>query len=64
VVGDHDAEDGVAEELQALVGVVAGMLGAPGTVDQRGRQEVGGQVEPEALDELRKVWDRKRDERS
>jgi hypothetical protein len=64
VVGDDHAEHGVAQELQALVGLVAGVLGAPGPVDQRGGEEVGGQVEAEALDELRKVRDRKRDERS
>jgi hypothetical protein len=64
VVGDHDAEDGVAEELEALVARVAGVLGAPGAVDEGGRQEVGGEIEAEALDELGEPWDREGDERS
>ncbi len=34
VIGDDDAENGVTEELEALVGGVAGVLGAPGAVHQ------------------------------
>jgi hypothetical protein len=64
VIGDDHAEDGVAEELEALVRRVARVLGAPGAVHERGSQEVVGEVEPQTLDELRKVRDRKRDERS
>jgi hypothetical protein len=40
VIGDDHAEDGVAEELEALVRVVAGVLGAPRPVDERGSQDV------------------------
>ena len=53
VVGDDHAEHGVAEELEALVRGVAGVLRAPGAVHERGGEEVGGEVEAEALDQLR-----------
>jgi hypothetical protein len=45
VVGDDDAEDGVAQELEPLVRVVAGVLGAPAAVAQ-GALEEGGVTEP------------------
>ena len=51
VVGDDDAEHRVAEELEALVRRVAGVLGAPGAVHQGRREEVGIEVEAEALDQ-------------
>jgi hypothetical protein len=57
VVGDDEPEHGVAEELQPLVGGVAGVLGAPGSVHERRRQEVGCEVEAEALDELVQAGD-------
>ncbi len=61
MVGDDDAEDGVTEELEPLVGRVAGVLGAPGAVDEGRRQEVGSEVEAEALDQARKAGYRKVD---
>jgi hypothetical protein len=64
VVGDDDAEHGVAQELEALVGGVTRVLRAPRPVHERRREEVGWEVEPEALDELCQVRDRERDERS
>ena len=64
VVGDDHAEHGVAEELEPLVRGVAGVLRAPGAVHERGGEEVGREVEPEALDELREVGYRKGDGRS
>jgi hypothetical protein len=64
VVGDDHAEHGVTEELEALVRRVAGMLGAPRSVHERRSEEVGREIEAEALDELREVGDRKGDERS
>jgi hypothetical protein len=64
VVGDHHAEHGVTEELESLVRGVARVLGAPGPVHERGREEVGREVEAQSLEELRKVRDRKGDERS
>ena len=41
VVGDDQAEHGVAEELEALVRRVAGVLRAPRAVHERRREEVG-----------------------
>jgi hypothetical protein len=38
VVGDDEAEHGVAEELEALVRALTGVLGAPRAVDERGAQ--------------------------
>jgi hypothetical protein len=38
VVGDHEPEHGVAEELEALVRLVPGVLGTPAAVGERGRQ--------------------------
>jgi hypothetical protein len=64
VVGDHDPEHSVAEELEPLVRGVAGVLCAPRAVHERRGEEVGREVEAEALDELRKVRDREGDERS
>jgi hypothetical protein len=64
VVGDDHAEHGVTEELEAFVRGVPRVLGAPGAVDERGSEEVGLEVEPQSLDELREVRDRKGDERS
>jgi hypothetical protein len=61
VIGDDDAEHGVAEELEALVRGVTRVLGAPGPVHERRRDEVGSEVEPEALDQARQVRDRKLD---
>jgi hypothetical protein len=52
VVGDDHPEHGVTEELEPLVRGMAGVLGAPGSVHQGGRQEVGREVEGEALDQL------------
>jgi len=43
---------------------MAGVLGAPGAVDEGGGQEVGREVEAEALDELRELGYRKGDGRS
>ena len=51
VVRDDDAEDGVTQELQALVRRVARVLRAPGAVHEGGREEVRREVEAEALDE-------------
>ena len=45
-------EHGVAEELEPLVRGVAGVLGAPRAVHQGRGQEVGREVEAEALDQL------------
>ena len=56
VVGDDDAEHGVAEELEPLVRGVAGVLRAPRAVHESGGEEVGREVEAEALDELREAW--------
>jgi len=39
VVGDDQAEDGVAQELEALVGLGAGRLRAPGAVGEGQGQE-------------------------
>jgi hypothetical protein len=39
VVGHHQAEDGVAQELEPLVGLLAARLGAPGTMDEGPSQE-------------------------
>jgi hypothetical protein len=44
VVGDDDAEHGVAQELEPFVRVVARVLGAPAAVAQ-GALEQGGIVE-------------------
>jgi hypothetical protein len=52
VVGDDDAQHRVAEELESLVGGVARVLRAPRAMHQRGSEEVGREVEPEALDQL------------
>jgi hypothetical protein len=52
VIGHHDPENGVTKELQSLVGGVAGVLRTPGSVDQRRRQEVGSEVDAEALDQI------------
>jgi hypothetical protein len=41
VVGDDDAEDRVAEELQPLVRRPPGVLGAPRAVDEGGTEERG-----------------------
>jgi hypothetical protein len=41
-----------------------GVLGAPGPVDEGRREEVRREIEAEALDELREVRDRERDESS
>jgi hypothetical protein len=51
VIGDDDAEHGVAEELEALVGGVPGVLRAPGAVHECGREDLRREVEAEALDE-------------
>ena len=40
VVGDDQPEDGVAQELEALVGLLAGVLGAPRTVGQCLREQL------------------------
>jgi hypothetical protein len=64
VVGDDHAEDGVAEELEALVRGMARVLGAPRSVHEGRSEEVGREIEAEALDELREVRDREGDERS
>ena len=53
VVGDDQAQHRVAEELEPLVGVVAGVLGAPRPVDERRRQHVGAvEGDAEALGEF------------
>ena len=64
VIGDDHAEHGVAEELEPLVRGVAGVLRAPRAVHESGGEEVGREVEAEALDELRELGYRKGDERS
>ena len=61
VIGDDHAEHGVAEELEPLVRGVASVLRAPRSVHERGGQEVGGEVEPETLDQLREPWYREGD---
>ena len=40
MVGDDQAEDGVAQELQPLVGLVTGELGAPRPVRQGAGEEL------------------------
>ena len=40
-VGHHQAEDGVAQELEALVGLRAGRLGAPRAVGDRSCEQLG-----------------------
>jgi len=65
VVGDDHPEHRVAEELQPLVRVVAGVLGAPRPVDERRGQNPGvveGDAEP--LGQLREMWDREGDDGS
>jgi hypothetical protein len=63
-VADDQVEHGVAEELEAFVRRVTRVLRAPRAVHERGSHEVGREVEPQSLEELRKVRDRKGDERS
>ena len=60
-LGDDHAEDGVTEELESLVRGVASVLRAPRSMYERGGQEVGGEVEPETLDQLREPWYREGD---
>jgi hypothetical protein len=64
VIGDDHPEHGVAEELEPLVGGMTGVLRAPGAVHESRSEEVGREVEAEALDELRELGYRKGDERS
>jgi predicted SpoU family rRNA methylase len=40
VRGDHHAEDGIAEELEPFVRLVTRVLGAPGSVRDREREQV------------------------
>jgi hypothetical protein len=62
MVGDDDAEHGVAEELEALVRIPAGVLGAPGPVDDRGPEQRGIlDRPPEALVQIRQAIDREQD---
>jgi hypothetical protein len=63
VIRDHDAQHGVAEELEPLVGRVPGVLCAPGAVHERWREEVRREVEAEALDQAFQARYRKRDDR-
>jgi hypothetical protein len=63
VVGHDDAEDGVAEELEPLVRREPRVLRAPGSVDEGRREEVGNEVEPEALDQAVQVRNRELDGR-
>ena len=63
VVGDDDAEHGVAQELEALVRRVAGVLRAPGAVHEGRREEVGSEVEAEALDQAGQAGYREVDRR-
>jgi len=54
-LGDDEADDGVAEELEALVmaGGLVGMLVEPGPVDEGAREQRGViEGEPEPLGEL------------
>jgi hypothetical protein len=62
VIGDHDPQHRVAEELEPLVRVVAGVLGTPGAVHQGRREEVEVDVEAEAFDELLESRDREGDQ--
>jgi hypothetical protein len=64
VVGHDDAEHRVTEELEPLVRRVPRVLGAPGAVGERGRELLGREVEPQAVDERLEVRDRERDGRS
>jgi hypothetical protein len=53
VIGDDHAEDGVAEELQPLVRVVAQVLGTPRAVDERGGKDLGrGKGDAEAFSQF------------
>ena len=55
MVGDDQAEDGVAEELESLVGLDAAVLGAPRTVAEGELEQVGvveRVAEPDASSEL------------
>jgi hypothetical protein len=64
VVADHEAQDGVAEELEALVGG-APVLRAPGTVPQRVVGEFGvGEDVAQALGQGVCVVDRARRDQS
>jgi hypothetical protein len=62
VVGDDDAEHGVAQELEALVRRVAGVLGAPRSVDEGRRQPLRVDLDREAFDEGGEVGDREGDQ--
>jgi hypothetical protein len=64
VVGHHDAEDGVAQELEPLVGRVARVLGTPRPVDERRRQEVSRQADAEAVDQASQSGNREVDRAS
>jgi len=64
VVGDDRAEHGVAQELEPLVRRMASVLCAPGSVHQGGGQEVVGEVEAKALDQLREPGYREGDRSS
>jgi hypothetical protein len=64
VVGDDHAEDGVPEELEALVRRVPGVLGAPRAVHEGGREEGGVEVVAEAGDQAVEVGDREVDQDS
>jgi hypothetical protein len=64
VVGDHEPEDGVAEELEALVGRVPGVLRAPRAVHERRGEDLHREVDAEAGDQRVEVVDRERDQDS
>jgi hypothetical protein len=49
VIGNDDAQDGIAKELETFVRRVTSVLGTPGTVDERRREESRSQLEAEAL---------------
>jgi hypothetical protein len=59
VVGDHDAQDGVAQELQSFVRGPAGVLGAPGAVDEGGTEQRG--VVDRAVEPLVELCEARRD---
>ena len=53
-VGDDQAQDGVAEELQALVGRQAAVLVGVRAMGQRALEQLGVDVDAERLEERRR----------
>jgi hypothetical protein len=64
VVGHDHAEDGVPEELEALVRRVPRVLSAPRAVHEGGREQGWIEVDAEAGDQAVEVGDREVDQDS